>query len=192
MFAETGSRDEIVDRLFTVFQKRGFDGASLTELSRATGLGKSSLYHHFPDGKAQMAQAVLERATELIDTEILQVARMSGSMKTRIRKIIAMLNQIYENGRAPCVLAGMATSTLAGDLQQGLRKAFGNWSEAIETLAKESGMPPVRARHFAEDWIARLQGALILQAATGDAGVFTRALNSLLDLAKEGAARDPV
>jgi hypothetical protein len=53
-------------------------------------------------------------------------------------------------------------------------------------------MSPVRARHFAEDWIARLQGALILQAATGDTGVFTRALNSLLELAKEGAAHDQV
>ncbi|HVE09899.1 MAG TPA: TetR/AcrR family transcriptional regulator [Paraburkholderia sp.] len=186
----TGSRNEIVDRLFAVFQRRGFDGASLTELSRATGLGKSSLYHHFPDGKAQMAQAVLDRANEVIDSEILQVAQMPGSLKTRIRKIIAILDRVYDSGRAPCVLAGLATSTLAGEVQQGLRKAFGNWGEALEALAKESGMSPVRARHFAEDWIARLQGALIMQAATGDAAPFTRALNSLLELAKGAKVED--
>lgn len=37
-------RDEAIDRLLEVFQRLGYDGASLAELSRGTGLGKSSLY----------------------------------------------------------------------------------------------------------------------------------------------------
>jgi len=32
---------EIVGRLFVVFQDRGYEGASLANLSQATGLGKS-------------------------------------------------------------------------------------------------------------------------------------------------------
>jgi hypothetical protein len=39
---------------------------------------------------------------------------------------------------------------------------------------------------FAEDWIARLQGTLILQAATGDTGAFERALDALLELGERG------
>ena len=50
-----------------------------------------------------------------------------------------------------------------------------------------TGMSRVRAGSFAEDWVARLRGALILQAATGDTGPFNRAMDVLLDLAKEGA-----
>jgi AcrR family transcriptional regulator len=38
------SRDEVVARVQDVFRDRGFDGASLTDISKATGLGKSSLY----------------------------------------------------------------------------------------------------------------------------------------------------
>ena len=53
------SRNEVVDRLLAVFQRLGYDGASLAELSHATGLGKSSLYHYFPNGKEEMALAVL-------------------------------------------------------------------------------------------------------------------------------------
>jgi AcrR family transcriptional regulator len=38
-------RAEVVARIQDVFRDRGFDGASLAEISNATGLGKSSLYH---------------------------------------------------------------------------------------------------------------------------------------------------
>ena len=187
MPAALTSREEIIDRLFTVFRDLGFDGASMADLSRATGLGKSSLYHYFPDGKIQMAEAVLDRATAVIDTEILGMAHAPGSLKTRIQKIIAVLNHRYAGGRTLCVLGQLAGSQLGPDGRQGLRTAFGHWIEAIAILAHESGMPPARAKNFAEDWVAGLQGALILQAATADAGAFVRSMDALMALTKKSA-----
>jgi AcrR family transcriptional regulator len=54
------SRNEVIARVMAVVRREGYDGASLAELSKATGLGKSSLYHHFPDGKNDMVAAVLD------------------------------------------------------------------------------------------------------------------------------------
>lgn len=188
MPAALGSKDEIIDRLFTVFRDRGFEGASLADLSRVTGLGKSSLYHHFPGGKEQMAAAVLERATALIDDAILRVAQAPEPLKQRLRKVVAAFDQMYAGGRTACVLGQLSTASIGADARRGLRTAFAHWIKAIGGLAVESGMPPARAREFAEDWVARLQGALILQAASGDTGPFTRAMDALLELPKEGAA----
>ena len=42
------SREDLLDRLLLVFRDRGFEGATIAEIARATGLGKASLYHHFP------------------------------------------------------------------------------------------------------------------------------------------------
>ena len=53
------SKDEVLDRLVDAFRDKGYEGASLSELSAATGLTKSSLYHYFPDGKEEMAEEVL-------------------------------------------------------------------------------------------------------------------------------------
>ncbi|WP_114809642.1 TetR/AcrR family transcriptional regulator [Paraburkholderia kururiensis] len=189
MATAQASKDEIIDRLFTVFRDRGFEGASITDLSSATGLGKSSLYHHFPEGKQQMAEAVLERATAMIDSEILGAARSAGALRTRIRKIVAALDQLYLGGRTPCLLGQLATSDIGTVAKQGLLQAFSHWIDAIEALARESGMSPVRARHFAEDWVARLQGALILQAANGDIGPYKRAMAALTELAKDSTDR---
>jgi AcrR family transcriptional regulator len=184
MPAALASKDEIVDRLFTVFRDRGFEGASLADLSRATGLGKSSLYHHFPEGKTQMAEAVLDRATAMIDAEILAAARAPGPLKARARRIVAAFDKMYAGGRTLCVLGQLATAKIGADARIGLRAAFGHWIDAIDQLATESGLTPGRARAFAEDWVARVQGALILQAASGDAGAFERAMAALLELAK--------
>jgi AcrR family transcriptional regulator len=183
------SKDEIVDRLFNVFRAQGFEGASLADLSRATGLGKSSLYHHFPNGKEQMAKAVLERVTTWIDTEILTAAQGAGSLKARVRKIVATFDQLYSGGRSPCILGQLAGSQIGTDAHKDLREAFAHWIDAIEVLARDSGMSPARARHFAEDWVALVQGVLILQAASGDTGPFKRAMNVLLDLAKDETSR---
>ena len=57
----------------------------------------------------------------------------------------------------------------------------------VAHLARESGMSQARSRHFAEDWIARVQGSLILYAANADCTPFERTMMSLLDLAKEQA-----
>ena len=182
MPAPHASKEEIVDRLFAVFRDRGFDGASLADLSRATGLGKSSLYHHFPRGKEQMAEAVLARATGLIDLAILEEARSGMPLKVRLRKIVTSLEQIYSGGRTPCVLGQLATAAIGSTARKHLRQAFEHWIRAVAELAGEAGMPAGRAKKFAEDWVASLQGSLILQAATGDAGPFERALKCLLEL----------
>jgi len=178
------SKDEIIDRLFGVFRDQGFEGASIADLSRATGLGKSSLYHYFPQGKEQMAEAVLERAEAFVDSEILRVAEASEPLKVRTRKIVAALERAYGGGRTPCVLGQLATSVVGTDARQSLRDSFAHWVTAISKLATESGMPPARARGFSEDWVARLQGSLIYQAATGSLGPFERAMEALLELGR--------
>ena len=40
--------DELLEKLTKVFTSYGYDGASLTILSSATGLKRASLYHRFP------------------------------------------------------------------------------------------------------------------------------------------------
>ena len=72
------SRQEVVERLVTVVRRLGYDGASLAELSKATGLGKSSLYHYFPAGKDDMVRAVLEHLEQDMGAVSATVALRDG------------------------------------------------------------------------------------------------------------------
>lgn len=174
---------EIVSRLFAAFRDHGYEGASLADLSRVTGLGKSSLYHHFPRGKEQMAEVVLEQGKAFIQSAVADVAHAPEPLKTRVDKIIAALNALYAGGKNPCVLGRLSLSDAGPEARKLGQEIFAIWTEAVADLAAESGLSRVQARQFAEDWIARIQGALILSASTGNCGPFERAMKPLSDLA---------
>ena len=178
-------KSRIVDRLFLVFRDRGYEGSSLAYLSQATGLGKSSLYHHFPRGKEQMAEVVLERGKAFIQSAITDVAKSREPLKIRIRKIAAAFDQLYAGGCNPCVLGKLAIADIGAAGHQLARDILELWTTAIAELARDSGMPGTRARQFAEDWIARVQGSLILHSANGDRKPFERALSALTQLAEK-------
>jgi AcrR family transcriptional regulator len=47
----------------TVFNERGYDAASMADLSRRLGIAKSSIYHHV-DGKEELLSMALDRALD--------------------------------------------------------------------------------------------------------------------------------
>ena len=71
------NKSEIVRKLVPVFRAYGYEGATLSRISKATGLGRASLYHHFPKGKQSMAQAVLNYVNEWFDATVLEPLRSS-------------------------------------------------------------------------------------------------------------------
>jgi TetR/AcrR family transcriptional repressor of lmrAB and yxaGH operons len=180
---EAHEKAEIINRLFVAFRDHGYEGASLADLSRVTGLGKSSLYHHFPRGKEQMAETVLEHGKAFIQSAIADVAKLPEPMGVRVRKIVDAFDDLYAGGRNPCLLGRLSVSEIGPAGRRIAAEIFAIWADAIADLAREGGMTAVPARHFAEDWIARIQGALIIHAANGDCGPFERAMAQLLELA---------
>ena len=67
MTDEPSTRDRLVQAATRLFRQRGYDGTGLTEILTEAGVPKGSLYHHFPDGKADLACAAADwTASEII------------------------------------------------------------------------------------------------------------------------------
>ena len=98
-------RDEdLLERLTRVFQDHGFEGASLSRISAATGLEKASLYHRFPGGKDQMAEAVLAHVGRWFVENLLAPLRETGPVAARIRETGRRIQAFYEDGQRSCLL----------------------------------------------------------------------------------------
>lgn len=54
------SRDDLVERSFPLFLKRGLDGVTMAELVQASGLSKGAFYYYFDD-KASLYEACVDR-----------------------------------------------------------------------------------------------------------------------------------
>ncbi len=179
MPAAKSSKDEAIDAITDVFREFGFDGASLSRLSEASGLGRSSLYHYFPNGKDDMAQAAVERVSERASELVIGPLRAPGDPAMRVKAAAGGIAKFYEGGRANCLVnlfafgeAGEAAPGAAKDMAAGLEDAFC-------AVARDAGFSPKEARLKAEHAIVEIEGALVVSRAQGSVAPFQRALARL-------------
>jgi TetR/AcrR family transcriptional regulator, lmrAB and yxaGH operons repressor len=174
------ARQEIVETLFEVFRREGFDGASLSSISQATGLGRSSLYHYFPGGKRGMALAVLDHVEGWFANRIAEPSARETPAQDRIDTLLVAVDELYKGGTASCLLERLLASVDHDAFQSRLAPIFAAWTTTLAGVLIDGGVPTATASERAEDAIARIEGALIVCAATGSAGAFRRALDDLL------------
>src|SRR5690348_12949678 len=98
-------KDTYIPCLLRLFRQHGYDGATLAKISEATGLGKASLYHHFPGGKDEMVETVLDYLERWMEQNILQLLNSPGDAASRLRQMGDRLSQVYEGGKQPCLSA---------------------------------------------------------------------------------------
>jgi len=79
--------DRLLDVAVQVFTERGYDGTSFLHLSQASGLSKSSIYHHI-ESKEQLLRLGLERALEPLMATIGEAEARGGPAIDRLRFLI--------------------------------------------------------------------------------------------------------
>ncbi len=172
--------DDLIDRLRDVFRTVGYDGATLSKLSQATGLQRASLYHRFPGGKKEIAEAVLAQAGTWLDTHVLAPLTGAGTPQARLQKMVEALDTFYVQGGASCLLDALSFGEGGDQLHAHIEAAFAHWIEALATLVVEStGCPKAEACQRAEDAVISIQGALVLARGTGNTQPFQRVLTNL-------------
>ncbi|HLJ64731.1 MAG TPA: TetR/AcrR family transcriptional regulator [Stellaceae bacterium] len=172
------SREQVVPVIRDVFRRHGYDGASLAVISDATGLGRASLYHHFPGGKEEMAEAALEDVAAMIDGRIITaLRRREEPPEARLAAMAKELMEFHEGGRAACLCGVLALT--AAPLRPQVRAIFERWLAALADLAREAGMARVQAGEAGEEALARIEGALILAASQDSPKPFRHALRDL-------------
>ena len=173
------SKDEVLDILLQTFRERGYEGSSLAELSAATGLVKSSLYHHFPGGKEDMAEQVLAHLEGQLIANLYQPLRSSQPPAKKLGAMLDAIDAFYEGGRTACLYERLSASVDRAKFRRPLKRAFAMWIDAVEALCIEAGLPKAVARARAEDFVVRIEGALIVCARTDDCSVFARTIKAL-------------
>lgn len=170
--------DHLLDRLIEVFRLYGYEGASLTRISKATDLQRSSLYHRFPAGKDEIILAALSRADRIFE-QILAPLAGPGDPAKRVAKMAKGLSKFYAEGRRSCLLDTLSLGGSNDAVYKHIKHSFGAWLKAMADVARAANLPPAIARQRAEEALIRIEGSLVLSRATGDPRPFQRVLRSL-------------
>jgi AcrR family transcriptional regulator len=176
------SKETVIPKLLSVFQRYGYEGATLAKLSEATGLDKASLYHHFPRGKEEMAMAVLDYLDRGLEEQFLAPLQGEGGTIERLRAMTQKVDQFYQQGQKDCLLALLSVGEAHGLFQPQIQRSLTTWIERLAQMAIETGIEPNLAQQRAEDAILQIQGALVLSRGLNTTAPFKRVLQQLPEL----------
>ena len=172
-------REQVVSRILTVFRDYGYEGASLARLSEATGLGRSSLYHYFPNGKDDMAAAALASVSAWFDDYVLQPLSGSEPPRERVRQFASGLAEYYQHGSKACLMNLFTIGDAGERFQKVLRERLRAMLRALAKVAEESGIDAEEAKQRAENALIDVQGALVISRALGTRAPFARVMEEL-------------
>lgn len=173
---------DLIDRLSAVFSDVGYAGASLTDLARAAGLGKASLYHRFPGGKRQMAEEVLADAGQWLDAHVLAPLTGEGPVRARLAEALQALDGFYHGGRRACLLNMLSSPRNEdGPFAPAVKAAIQSLIAAFAATARDAGLAADEAGRRAQRAVMLLQGSLVLSRGLGSSAPFVACLAALPD-----------
>jgi TetR/AcrR family transcriptional repressor of nem operon len=108
------TRQEIIRKAAPIFNQRGYDGAALSDLMRATGLEKGGIYRHFSSKEELAAEAFDYAWQEALGARIHDLDTISNTID-RLKQLVA--NFVERRGIIPggCPLLNTAVDTDDGN-----------------------------------------------------------------------------
>ena len=191
------SRERMVRSAASLIRSRGVSATSFSDVLADSGAPRGSIYHHFPEGKKQLAADAIRWTSDRLLAHLR--ARPAVNATEVLERFIDMWRQVVlaSGGSAGCVVAGVAIDTISGD-EGGqidvVRATFRAWVDLLAEQLEAAGLPSQRAAPIAMATMAGMEGALILCRAEGNSKPLETVAAELIRLlppetARKGIAR---
>jgi TetR/AcrR family transcriptional regulator, lmrAB and yxaGH operons repressor len=178
MVRQIAERADVIPLLAEVFRTHGYDGASLSAITAATGLGKGSLYHFFPGGKEEMAAAVLAQIEQWFETNVFAPLRGNDPARA-IPAMFEAVDTYFHAGGRVCLVGVFALSDTRDRYFRDIQRYFATWVATLAAALEALGHAPPVALDLAEEIVGGIQGGLVLARAAGQPQLFARTLARL-------------
>ncbi len=166
----------IIEKTAPLFNKKGYAGTSMSDLTEATGLTKGALYGNFKN-KDEIALAAFDFNTRFVRN----LMQLNTAAEPSAIKRLLMIPDYYQNcfkdlaGRGGCPI--LNTAVEADDNHPALKKkvnaAILSWKKNLEVTIQQgidsteikAGINPAS---YAALFISLFEGGIMLSKSTGD------------------------
>ena len=162
------TRQKIVEAAAPIFNKRGYEGSSLNDLMRATGLKKGGIYRHF-SSKEELAAEAFDFTWETAwNARMMHVDEKANGIE-KLKQLITSFIEHRSPVAGGCPILNTAIDADDGNpvLRAHVAKALRSWLSRLQTIvdqAKGRGetQPGVDPQAVATLIVASLEGALMM------------------------------
>ena len=170
MAQRSDAKQRMVQAAKQLIRERGYNATAFSDVLKASGAPRGSVYFHFPDGKTQLgieaAQAHAHEQVALIDRAAEQAASATRLIEIYLdlgREGMAASDYARGCGIAPLVLEGAAQES--AEVQEAVRRSFSQMIDRFEYHFVAFGVEPSAARTLADAVITGIEGAMVMARA---------------------------
>ncbi len=171
---DSSARDRILDAAERLFARRGYAGVGMSEIAEAVGLGKSTLFHHFP-AKAELYAAAVDRILGAFEVALMRALAAGGTPAERLERWIdaicdllgehptyarLLLRSLFEDDDVDRSLAAQRAAEAT------LGRIIGTATQHLREGMQSGGLRAASIPHTVQSLI----GLLIYPFASGDFG----------------------
>lgn len=148
----------------SLIRTRGLNATSLSEVVGDSGAPRGSIYHHFPQGKDQLAGDAIHWTSERVLAHQRKCAAKTPQGVLECFIDMWRRTVIASGGAAGCVVAGVAVDSMpdATELMAMVKATFESWIDLLAEQLHATGLDPYHARAVALTTLAAMEGALVL------------------------------
>jgi AcrR family transcriptional regulator len=164
------TRDRLVDVSAELFGRQGLTGTGIKQVLTGAHAPFSSLYHHFPGGKNELAAEVIRtsgaRYQELVESVWDEEADVLDAVTAVFGGAASTLEATDFAVACPIATVALEVASTNEDLRMVTADVFESWVDSGATRLTAAGVAPDAARSIAYVLVSLLEGAFILSQSS--------------------------
>lgn len=194
------TRRFIIERTADIFNRKGFAGTSLSDLTKATGLTKGSIYSNF-ENKEEVALAVFDynydKVVKAVEKRMLQENTYFDKLMVYARMYEYFSRSSFLPGGCPILNTAIEADDTHELLKARAADAIIKWKKNLERLIR-AGIsagefrPGLDQSQLALSIIALIEGGIMIAKVTGGRGNLSKILKTVETLLKQHKPSDRV
>ncbi|MEU1403211.1 TetR/AcrR family transcriptional regulator [Streptomyces sp. NPDC005728] len=181
---KSDSRERMISSAAELLGEQGAGATSIDRVLAHSGAPRGSVYHHFPEGRAQLIDEAVAFAGDVMARRI--AAARAGDPVAAIDAFFTlwrerMIGSGFRSG-CPVVAAAVAADEEGPRWADSAAAVFGRWQEDLSALLMTGGLPEARGRRLAAFILGAVEGAVVLCRAERSTAPLDAAAAEIHDL----------
>ena len=162
----SSTRERIVTATSELIRRYGYNGTSLSQVSKAAPATIGSIYHFFPGGKEALAVAVIESTGSVYRQLFESIVAEADDPAAAFSHFFDQAGQllIETDYIDPCPIGTIAreVASTSEPIRRAADAVFDSWVEAASDFLVHSGAQPSEAHDLATLFVTMTEGGFIL------------------------------
>jgi TetR/AcrR family transcriptional regulator, lmrAB and yxaGH operons repressor len=179
------TRADLVQTMARLLRDQGYSATGRAQLLAESGVSNGSLYHHFPEGMEQLAEAALEASGQAVADVLREALDGSASAALGVTRFLDMAGALGGEELCPgCPIAPTALESpiISPRLRAAAARCFDQWEGLIAARLRADGWPEDSVTEAASAALALVEGALLLARVSGQVSHLAHAKGAALSL----------